>query len=74
MAGNTAELQSFGRACAEEINEVTTLVFHYDSHNCDHDDDLLLFYYSNPELSVIYKMINSKEKEHHKEKRSLQGT
>ena len=46
----------FGRACEEDITEVSVHVTHFcEKETPGHDDDLLPFYHANPELVGIYK-------------------
>ena len=63
MQASSVELQSFGRACEEEISEACVPVFQCNNPDSGHDDDLLPFFHSNPELSEIYKIISNSNNE-----------
>ena len=67
---SSVELQSFGRACEEEMTEVCVPVFHCNDRESGHDD-LLPFFHSNPELSEIFKIINSSDNEPEQRKVSI---
>ena len=64
MQASRVELQSFGRVCEEKITEVCVPVFQCNNREeFAHDDDLLRFFHSNPELSEIYKIISNSNNE-----------
>ena len=54
---NGIEFANFARACGKEVTEVCQVVFRCKGGDESHDDDLLPFFYSNPQLTDIYKMI-----------------
>ena len=63
VGASSVELQSFGRTCKQEMTEVCVLVFHCNNRESSHDDDLLPFFHSNPELSEIFKIISNNDNE-----------
>ena len=68
MAASNVELTNFQRACVGEMVEVHKPVFLCKKNEESHNDDLLPFYHSNPELIDIYNLIcdDSEDQERHK--------
>ena len=72
VAASGVELESFGRICEKGIGEKATAVFRCDSEECGHDDDLLPFFHSNPELLTIYPLISNNVEEPQPRKDKIQ--
>ena len=63
---NTIEFTNFGRAYEKEVLEVHKVVLHCKGGDESHDDDLLPFFHSNPELINIYKTIANNTNDVHR--------
>lgn len=59
MQASSVEFKNIERACAKEIIEVHKPVFLCKRNEESHDDDLLPFFHSNPELTDIYTIISN---------------
>jgi len=57
IQASNVEFWSFGKACSKEVSEMHKPVFWFKRDDESHDD-LLPFFYSNPELTDIYKVIS----------------
>lgn len=63
MQAHNVEIQNFVRACQDEITEESVPVFQCSVEESGHDDDLLPFFHSNPQLCEIYRFIGSRNEE-----------